>query len=153
MAAPLLTTKLYIPPPRPNLIPSPSLVQRLDEGLHLGHKLTLISAPAGFGKTTLQSEWIAGGGRPVAWVSLDQGDNDLARFLTYLVAALQTLAGNLGQGLLAALRSPGALNPEAVLTTLINQIADLPDRLTLVLDDYSAIESQPGRRDAPDVEQ
>jgi LuxR family maltose regulon positive regulatory protein len=143
MAAPLLTTKLYIPPPRPNLVPRPSLVQRLEEGLHLGHKLTLLSAPAGFGKTTLLSEWMAGCGRPVAWVSLDEGDNDLAHFLTYLVVALQTIQGNLGHGLLAALQSPEAINVEAVLTTLINETASLPDRLTLVLDDYHVIESQP----------
>jgi hypothetical protein len=66
MAAHLLTTKLYIPPASPNLVPRPNLVQRLDEGLQLGHKLTRISAPAGFGKTTLLSEWIGGYGRPVA---------------------------------------------------------------------------------------
>jgi LuxR family maltose regulon positive regulatory protein len=86
----LLTTKLYIPPPRPNLVPRPRLIERLDAGLH--RKLTLISAPAGFGKTTLLSEWVSGCGRPVAWVSLDEGDDDPARFLAYFVAALQTLA-------------------------------------------------------------
>jgi LuxR family maltose regulon positive regulatory protein len=147
----LLTTKLYIPPPRSNLVPRPNLVQRLDEGLQLGHKLTLISAPAGFGKTTLLSEWIAGRGplRPApgagrtGWLSLDEGDNDLARFLAYLVAALQTIEGDVGQGVLAALQSPGTVNAEAILTPLINEIAGLPDRLILVLDDYHVIESQP----------
>ena len=90
MSEPLLLTKLYIPPPRPDLVSRPRLIERLNEGLH--HKLTLISAPAGFGKTTLVSEWIAGCDRPVAWLSLDEGDNDPARFLTYFIAALQTLS-------------------------------------------------------------
>jgi LuxR family maltose regulon positive regulatory protein len=169
MAAPLLTTKLYIPPPRSNLVPRPNLVQRLDEGLQLGHKLTLISAPAGFGKTTLLSEWVQamGGATPpiaiapgpsrpapgasrvagararTGWLSLDEDDNDLARFLIYLVAALQTADGNVGQGLLAALQSPGPIDAEAILTPLINEIASLPNRLVLVLDDYHVIESQP----------
>ena len=87
MSIPLLQTKLYIPPPRPGLVSRPRLLERLDAGLH--SKLTLISAPAGFGKTTLLSEWIANSERPVAWVSLDEGDNDPARFLAYFVAALQ----------------------------------------------------------------
>ena len=90
MSTPILTTKLYIPPPRPKAVLRPRLIERLNEGLQ--RKLTLISAPAGFGKTTLVSEWVAGCGRPVAWLSLDEGDNDPARFLTYLVAALQTIA-------------------------------------------------------------
>jgi len=90
MSTPTLATKLYIPPPRPKIVLRPHLVERLNGGLH--HKLTLISAPAGFGKTTLVSEWVAGCGQPVAWLSLDEGDNDPARFLVYLVAALQTLA-------------------------------------------------------------
>ena len=88
----LLLTKLYIPPPRPNIVLRPRLIERLNEGLSAGCKLTLISAPAGFGKTTLVSEWVAGCERPVAWLSLDEGDNDPTRFLTYLVAALQTIA-------------------------------------------------------------
>jgi LuxR family maltose regulon positive regulatory protein len=121
MATPLLKTKLDIPPVRPELVPRPRLIDRLNEGLH--RKFTLIAAPAGFGKTTLVSEWVAGCGRlepkvRVAWLSLDEGDNDLARFLAYLVDALQTTRGNVGQGLLAALRSPGAVNVEAVLTGL-----------------------------------
>ena len=81
MSTPLLKTKLYIPPARPELVSRPRLIERLNEGL--GRKLTLISAPAGFGKTTLISEWVAGCGRPTAWVSLDEGDNDPTRFLAY----------------------------------------------------------------------
>jgi len=87
----LLRTKLYVPPLRPNLVRRLSLIGRLNQGLHLGHKLTLISAPAGFGKTTLVSEWITGCEQPAAWLSLDDGDNDPTRFLTYLTAALQML--------------------------------------------------------------
>jgi len=78
-------------------------MERLKEGLQ--HKLTLISAPAGFGKTTLVSQWVAGCGRPAAWLSLDEGDSDLTRFLTYLVAAVQKIAPNIGAGALAALQS------------------------------------------------
>ena len=92
MSTPILATKLYIPPPRPKVVLRPRLIERLNEGLH--RKLTLISAPAGFGKTTLVSEWVAGCERPAAWLSLDEGDNDPTRFLAYLVAALQTIAPN-----------------------------------------------------------
>ena len=106
MPTPILATKLYVPPPRPKVVLRPRLIERLNEGLATGCKLTLISASAGFGKTTLVSEWIAGCERPVAWLSLDEGDNDLTRFLTYLVAALQTIAANIGEGVLAALQSP-----------------------------------------------
>src|SRR5262245_46804646 len=118
MSTPILSTKLYIPPPQPNRVPRPRLLERLDDGLH--RKLTLISAPAGFGKTTLVSEWLhqkAEGGNPrqtgfrlppfrAAWLSLDEGDNDPARFLAYLVAALQTIAQNFGEGVLRSLQSP-----------------------------------------------
>ena len=102
MSTPILATKLYVPPPRPKLVLRPRLIERLNEGLSASRKLTLISAPAGFGKTTLVSEWIAGCERPVAWLSLDEGDNDPTRFLTYLVAALQTVAANIGEGVLGA---------------------------------------------------
>ena len=100
MSDALLLTKLYVPPPRHNLVLRPRLVERLNEGLSSGRKLTLISAPAGFGKTTLVSEWIAGPrdcppgqvcGSSVAWLSLDETDNEPARFISYLVAALQTI--------------------------------------------------------------
>src|SRR4030065_2971772 len=94
MSTPVLATKLYIPPPRPKIILRPRLIERLNEGLPSGRTpgVTLISAPAGFGKTTLVSEWVAVCERPVAWLSLDEGDKDPARFLTYLLAALQTIA-------------------------------------------------------------
>jgi LuxR family maltose regulon positive regulatory protein len=155
MTTSILATKLYIPPIRPELVSRPRLIERLNAGLH--RKLTLISAPAGFGKTTLLSAWINQclisntQSLRFAWLSLDEGDNDPARFLAYLVAALRTIEGNVGQGVLAALQSPGPVNIEPVLTTLLNEIADLPDNpstnsgrgLVLVLDDYHVIESQP----------
>ncbi|HVP22254.1 MAG TPA: hypothetical protein VMS73_10380, partial [Anaerolineaceae bacterium] len=141
MPAPLLLTKLYIPPPRPKNVLRHRLISRLNEGLD--GKLALISAPAGFGKTTLVSEWISGCNRPVAWLSLDEGDNDLTRFLTYLISALQTLAPNLGAGVLAALQSQNPPPLESILTALINEIATLPDRIILVLDDYHVIDSKP----------
>ena len=137
----LLTTKLYIPPPRPDLVPRPRLINQLNAGLY--SKLTLLSAPAGFGKTTLVCTWAKQVGRPIAWLSLDEGDNDLPRFLTYFVAALQTIDRDIGKGLLAVLQSPGAVNVEAVLITLINDIAEFPDDVVLILDDFHVIESQP----------
>src|SRR5579885_2875005 len=138
---PILATKLYIPPLRPNVVLRPRLIERLNEGLH--RKLILLSAPAGFGKSTLLSEWTLGLGRPVAWLSLDEGDNDPARFLAYLVAALQTIAGNIGEGLLGLLQSPQPPPPEAMLTALLNEITTIPDHFVLVLDDYHAIDTKP----------
>ena len=105
---PLLKTKLYIPPARPELVSRPRLAKRLEEGLRQGCKLTLVSAPAGFGKTTLLSAWIKDRAPHLraAWLSLDEGDNDPARFISYLIAALQTVDGSIGQSALDALRSP-----------------------------------------------
>jgi LuxR family transcriptional regulator, maltose regulon positive regulatory protein len=143
MSAPILATKLYIPPPRPNIVPRPRLIERLNAGLTAGSRLTLISAAAGFGKTTLVSEWLAGCKRPAAWVSLDEGDNDPVRFLIYMVAALQRNVADLGEGLQAALQSPQPPPTELLLTTLLNEVAAIPDNFILVLDDYHLIDSQP----------
>jgi LuxR family maltose regulon positive regulatory protein len=154
MPTPVLATKLYTPPPRPNIVLRPRLIERLNEGLSSGRKLTLISAPAGFGKTTLVSEWIAaltpsplpvgeGLGVRVAWLSLDEGDNDITRFLTYLVAASQTIVANIGTGVSGALQSPQPPFIESILTTLINEITTIPDNFIFVLDDYHIIESKP----------
>src|SRR5690349_8939011 len=104
MSTLILTTKLYIPPPPPQVVLRPRLVARLNAGLH--RKLTLLSAPAGFGKTTLLGAWVAEGARPVAWLSLDAGDSDPTRFLTYLVAALRTVGPHLGEGVLGVLQAP-----------------------------------------------
>ena len=141
MSTPLLATKLYIPPLRPNVVLRPRLVERLHAGLH--RKLTLITAPAGFGKTTLVSEWVTGCARPTAWLSLDAGENDPTRFLLYLVAALQTVAPTIGEGILRVLQSPQPPPIDAILTALLNDIAALPDPFILVLDDYHAIDAQP----------
>ena len=140
MPTPILATKLYIPRLRPNVVSRPRLIERLNEGLY--RKLTLISAPAGFGKTTLVSEWVEGIERPSAWLSLDEGDNDPARFLTYLVAALQTIAATIGQGVLGVLQSPQPPPPEAMLTALLNDITALSDQFVLVLDDYHVLEAK-----------
>src|SRR6266566_2764040 len=141
MSTPILATKLYIPRPRPNVVSRPRLLERLNEGLH--RKLTLIAAPAGFGKTTLVSEWVKGIERPAAWLSLDEGENDPTRFLTYMVAALQTIAPNIGEGVLGVLQSLQPPPPEAMLTALLNEITTLPDYFVLVLDDYHVLEAKP----------
>src|SRR6266571_2520444 len=138
---PILATKLYLPPLRPNVVSRPRLLERLNEGLH--RKLTLIAAPAGFGKTTLVSEWVKGIERPAAWLSLDEGENDPTRFLTYMVAALQTIAPNIGEGVLGVLQSLQPPPPEAMLTALLNEITTLPDHFVLVLDDYHVIDAKP----------
>jgi LuxR family maltose regulon positive regulatory protein len=139
MDTPLLSTKLYTPPPRPNLVPRPRLIEHLNEGLQPGRKLILVSAPAGFGKTTLLSAWCRRAARPVAWVSLDEGDNDPARFWSYVIAALQTVHPALGEGALATLQSPQLPPLQALLTGLINDIAEIPAGAILVLDDFHAI--------------
>jgi len=142
MPTPILATKLYIPSPRPRVVIRSLLIEWLSEGLSSGRKLTLISAPAGFGKTMLVSEWIASCERPVAWLSLDEGDNDTTRFLTYLVAALQTIAPNVGTEVLSALQSPQPPPIEAILTALLNGITTIPDNFILVLDDYHLTDSK-----------
>ena len=143
MPAPLLATKLYVPPHRPKVVLRSRLIERLNDGLSAGRKLTLVSAPAGFGKTTLVSEWLSGCDRPAAWLSLDEGDNDASRFLDYLIAALQTVVADIGAGVLAALQSPQPPPTELLLTALLNEIAAAPDHLILVLDDYHVIDSKP----------
>src|ERR1700694_130333 len=137
---PILATKLYLPRLRPNVVSRPRLLERLNAGLH--RKLTLIAAPAGFGKTTLVSEWVEGIDRPTAWLSLDEGENDPARFLAYLVAALQTIAATLGEGVVGVLQSSQPPPPEAILTSLLNEITTLPDQFVLVLDDYHVIDAK-----------
>jgi LuxR family maltose regulon positive regulatory protein len=141
--APILATKLYVPPSRPRVVLRPRLVERLNDGLAAGHRLTLVSAPAGFGKTTLVGEWVAGCGRPAAWFSLDEGDSDPSRFLTYLIAALQTVAPGVGEGVLTVLQSPQPPPPESILTALLNDVATIPNDVVLVLDDYHVLDAKP----------
>ena len=141
MSTPLLATKLYLPPPRPRVVARPRLVALLNESLH--GRLTLVSAPAGFGKTTLVSEWLAESALPAAWLALDEGDRDLTRFLTYVVAAVQTIAPQIGAGVLADLQSPQRPPIESILTTLINEITTIPGDFVLVLDDYYSVDAEP----------
>jgi LuxR family maltose regulon positive regulatory protein len=146
---PLLKTKLYIPPARPDLVSRPRLIERLEEGLRLGHKLTLISAPAGFGKTTLLSEWVADCElcARVAWLSLDEGDNDVARFWSYAISALQTLEPAIGQTALGALQASQA-QPLPLMPLLISLVNDVTTYLSggrpyvLILDDYHVLEME-----------
>ncbi len=137
----LLATKLFVPPARAHLVSRPRLLDRLQQNVQ--GKLTLISAPAGFGKSTLLSTWVAGCQRPVAWLSLDEGDSDPTRFLTYLVAALRTIAPNVGEGVVRALQSAQPPPAEAILTVLLNEMTTLPDNVVLVLDDYHLVDAKP----------
>jgi LuxR family maltose regulon positive regulatory protein len=125
------------------MVPRPRLIEQLNKGHSTGHGLTLIAAPAGFGKTTLVSEWIAECRRPTAWLSLDEGDSDPVRFLTYLIAAVQTIAPHIGAEVLSALQSLQPPPTDALLTALLNDLAALPDNFNLVLDDYHLIDSKP----------
>lgn len=137
----LLGTKLFIPRPRKNLVVRPRLVEYLNA--RLDKKLTLIAAPAGFGKTTLLSEWIPQSPRCVTWLSLDEGDNDPTKFWVYFISSLQELHPDLGESALTLLQSSQAPPITSILTTLINEISRFPDVFTIVLDDYHVIESQP----------
>ena len=141
MPTPILATKLFIPPPRPNIVLRPRLIERLNDGMN--RKLTLISASAGFGKTTLISEWVTEGKKPAAWLSLDEGDNDLIRFLVYFIAALRTITPTIGEGVLGPLQSPQPPSMESILSTLINEISTVPNIFIFVFDDYHSIDSKP----------
>jgi LuxR family maltose regulon positive regulatory protein len=137
----LLRTKLYIPPLRAELVSRPRLTERLQASLE--RKLTLVSAPAGFGKTTLLSEWGAQCGRPVAWVSLDPGDNDPARFWSYVATALRAAQGAPERVTPRTPESYPAPPTEAILVALINEVAEARKSVVLILDDYHWIESPP----------
>jgi LuxR family maltose regulon positive regulatory protein len=140
MLTPILATKLYTPTPRRNVVLRSRLIEQLNEGLD--RKLSLVSAPAGFGKTTLLAQWLSESGTPAAWLSLDEGDNDPARFLAYLVAALQTIAASLGERVLDLLQSSQPPPPEAILTALLNDLTTIPGQFVLVLDDYHVLDVQ-----------
>ena len=137
-APPLLETKLHAPRRRRGVVERPRLTDRLaDAKLPL---LTLVSAPAGFGKSTLLAEWLSGDAhddRSTAWLSLYAGDNDPALFWSYVIAAVRTVVPDAGQGALALLRSSQPL--ESVVASMLNDLADLPGELVVVLDDYHLI--------------
>lgn len=154
MPEPLIETKLHIPPPRPSLVPRPRLLRQLDAGIDPGQRLILVSAPPGFGKTTLVAEWlhITKISRPqieASWLSLDERDNNLTRFLTYLVTALQRFKPDLGASALSAFISPHPPPLEAMLTALLNELSTLPldndegsaPAYILVLDDYHVLKA------------
>ncbi len=140
MIEPLLTTKLHIPQPGVDLVPRPRLYEHLDEGLT--RKLTLVSAPAGFGKSTLVTEWLSERGRPAAWLSLDEGDNDPVRFWTYLIGAIQTVHQEIGGEARQIASAPQLRSIEPVAISLINDISLLNHDLVVVLDDYHVIETE-----------
>ena len=139
MSLPLLDTKLTIPPLRENRVLRPRLVERLNVGL--GRKLTLISSPAGFGKTTLLSEFAAGCDPPVAWISIDEDDNDSTRFIAYLIAALRTVKQGFGESVYPVLQTPKPERIDTLLAVLINEITAEFSPFVLVLDDYHLITS------------
>ena len=139
VASQLLNTKIFIPPTRPEIVSRPRLLERLSEDEY--NKLTLISAPAGFGKTTLLSEWIVNRNlhTRIAWVSLDNGDNDPVLFWSYVISAIQSVAPDLGVEVLTALQSPQPPPIDSLLTDLINEIAVASRPIILILDDYHLI--------------
>jgi LuxR family maltose regulon positive regulatory protein len=150
----ILTTKLNIPAPRPGYVSRLRLLEHLNTGLH--RKLTLISAPAGYGKTTLVSDWLHhlqsrgdeenASGLKFSWLSLDPGDNDLVRFLTYFTSTINRIKdidSSLGEAALGLLQSPQQPPWETFLISLINELAEVPGKMILVLDDYHAIEAEP----------
>ncbi len=141
MTTTFLATKLQSPSLRPLLVDRPRLIERLNQGLH--RRLTLVSAPAGYGKTTLVGAWLDGCERPTAWLSLEAGDRDPARFLGYLIAALQQLSATIGAGVARLLDSPEPAPIEVILTSLLNDLFAFPDQFILVLDDYHLLDTRP----------
>jgi LuxR family maltose regulon positive regulatory protein len=140
MLGPLITTKIHIPPVRPDLVPRPQLLRLLDSALDRPHGLILVSAPAGFGKTTLVSEWLGRLKLPAAWISLDKDDNEPARFWRYMIAALQTVDPGLGRAAQAALEAPQFPPQEGLIASILNDLVVAEHSLILVLDDYHVIE-------------
>lgn len=140
MSSQILTTKLYIPTSRSQTVSRLHLIDRLNQGLQA--RLTLVCAPAGFGKTTLISEWLSQCEHPSAWLSLDEQDNAPKRFLTYVIEALQTIAPHIDDDLLKILQSPQPPVIDTLLISLINSLATIPDTFILVLDDYHVLDTK-----------
>lgn len=135
-----LETKLHIPYTHTLLVPRPRLLERLNK--EVSHRITLLTAPAGFGKTALLSYWLRQVDQPTAWVSLDERDNDVVRFLTYIIAALEHAHVRIGESTLTLLQSPQMPPIELILATLLHDIAATQSPLLLILDDYHVITSQ-----------
>ncbi|TFH35278.1 MAG: hypothetical protein E4G99_07655 [Anaerolineales bacterium] len=150
MSDSLLQTKLFLPTPKQDLICRERLTERLQSGLQkancFNRKLTLISAPAGYGKTTLTSQWLAKVDFPVAWLTLEPSENDPTRFLAYILAALQTISPEIGISVISLLKAPKRPPQELMMTTLINELSAFDGVLLLVLDDYHVIQS-PGNHE------
>lgn len=135
----MLLTKLHIPSSGQNIVHRTALFEKLDSGL--GRKLILVSAPAGYGKTTLLSDWISQNKIPAAWLSLDSGDNDPAVFLTYLISGIQTIKRDFGLSTLRLLSTPNSPSSESIICLLINELLDIRQNFMLVLDDFHLIRS------------
>ncbi len=140
MSIPILKTKLYVPKLRSRVVVRPKLVDQINKNVDC--KLILISAPTGFGKSTLISEWATHSDYPFAWISLEEKDNDLIRFLSYFIAALQTIEKDLCQGILEMFHSVEALGIDSLLTAIINEIETVSTSFVFVLDDYHLINNQ-----------
>src|SRR6266545_7474496 len=123
MSVPFLSTKLHIPRARADSVSRPRLTEKLLAGMKRPGSFALLSGPAGFGKTTLLSEFVAEYQQPVAWVSLDEADNDLIRFWTYLITACQSIQSEIGESILPLLQTPQIFPDETIATILINDIA------------------------------
>jgi len=135
----LLKTKLYIPKPRPGAVGRNNLLEKLDEGLLMGRPFSLISAPPGYGKTTLAADWLSRTDRLKAWLSLDAGDNDPVRFFAYMIAALQTIDKKIGHEAQKFLSGSGMLSVQTLVVTLINEIMTVSRPFILVFDDFHVI--------------
>jgi LuxR family maltose regulon positive regulatory protein len=137
----LLATKLHVPRPRPGFLSRQRLLERLAEGA--ARELTLVCAPAGFGKSSLLGDWARRGQPAVAWLSLDAGDNDPVRFWRYVAAALDPAGEGVAERVAPVLQAGQSASLEAVVTVVANALAGLPDQVALVLDDYHLIEAPP----------
>jgi LuxR family maltose regulon positive regulatory protein len=136
----MLLTKLHIPPARNNIVHRSVLHEKLNIGM--SRKLILISAPAGFGKTTVVSDWIDQTKIPAAWFSLDNGDNDPVDFLSYIISGIQSIHKEFGQAALKLLNSPNKPSVESIASLLINEILNINQNFLLVLDDFHLIKSK-----------
>ena len=142
MDFPILTTKLHTPSSRPGSVQRMRLIEKLELGLSQNHKLSLIAASAGYGKTTLVTQWLDNNSGKYVWLSIDEGDNDINRFLSYFIAGLQEIDDDIGQSLFSVLGSIQVLPPEGLFSVLIDEIAGLASPVIVVLDDYHSIHNE-----------